>query len=186
MSAVPESTTKTPTDTGLALPANLQPDNPLWRFALAFWQFDNVQAQCLALQQQGWSVTRLLSAGWLALHGRRYSGLEDATVTEWRERVTGALRAIRQALPKADAEPGKFRAGVASLELDAERMELALAWQTLTTNDPETGDMQGSRELIRANLVAAAPTAGAADRMRPQLNTLAGTLAAFSKGDLQP
>lgn len=185
MSVSPENPTETPAPS-LNLPANVQVDNPLWRFALAFWQRPGVQDSCLALQQQGWSVTRILCGAWLALGGRSYTGTEDATVTEWRNRVTGALRAVRKLLPKANADLGTLRAGVAGVELDAERIELALAWQTLMINNPETGDMQGSEALIRRNLEAAAPTEGAAQRVSPQLNTLASTLADFSKGEPQP
>ncbi|MBW7472223.1 TIGR02444 family protein [Marinobacter sp. M216] len=185
MPVLPESHTEIPAE-HLKIPEQLEPDSPLWRFALTFWQKAGVQEACLALQFQGWSVTRILCASWLALNGRTYTGSEDATVTEWRNHVTGALRTVRKLLPKASTDLNKLRQGVAGLELDAERIELALAWQTLMTNNPETGDMHGREHLIHANLEAAAPTTVDAGSVEPLLNTLAGALADVSKGEFQP
>ena len=174
------------TTDSLDLPVQLQSDNPLWQFALAFWQRAGVQENCLALHQQGWSVTRVLSAAWLALDGQSYTGNEDATVTEWRNRVTGALRTVRQLLPKASAQCSTLREGVAGLELEAERIELALAWHTLTTNKPDTGNMHGRDFLIQKNLEAAAPSSGAVPNAKSQLNALASILAHTSTGDHKP
>ncbi|TYC55613.1 TIGR02444 family protein [Marinobacter sp. BW6] len=170
----------------LELPADLEPENPLWRFALAIWKRPDVQNSCLALQDQGWSVTRILSAAWLALSGRVFAGVEDATVTEWRNRVTVALRSARKSLPGNADNCQKLRTGIAGLELEAEQIELALSWRTLMTNNPEYADMQGREALIITNLVAAAPTSSVDDCVRPLLNTLADTLAHFPKGDHQP
>lgn len=170
----------------LELPEDLEPENPLLRFALAFWKYPDVQTSCLALQDQGWSVTRILSAAWLALSERAFTGVEDATVTEWRDRVTGALRRARKSLPRNADNCQKLRSGIASLELEAEQIELALSWRTLMTNNPEHNDMQGRDTLIISNLVAAAPTSPVDDSARLLLNTLADTLAHFPKGDHQP
>ena len=101
----------------MELPGKLEPDNPLWRFALAFWQNAEARQACLALQEQGWSVTRLLCAGWLALSGRRYDGQEDATLTKWRQDVTGALRTARRALPKGSEACRELREAVAHDDL---------------------------------------------------------------------
>ncbi|MDX1558624.1 MAG: DUF2390 domain-containing protein [Marinobacter sp.] len=170
----------------LELPADMEPENPLWRFALAFWKHPDVQDSCLALQNQGWSVTRILSAAWLALSGRVFAGVEDATVTEWRDRVTVALRGARKSLPGDAGHCQKLRTGIAGLELEAEQIELALSWRTLMTNNPEHADMQGRDTLIITNLVAAAPTSSVGEGVRPLLNTLASALAHFPKGDHQP
>lgn len=170
----------------LDLPEKLEPDNPLWRFALEFWQYPEAQENCLTLQQQGWSVTRILCAGWLSLNGRRYSGIEDATLTEWRHRVTGGLRAIRKWLPKSNTACQKLRDGTGGLELEAERIELALAWQTLITQKPEYSDMHGREKLTRNNLEAAAPSPSSIRSAKPQLNALASTLANFPKGEPRP
>ena len=170
----------------LELPADLEPDNPLWRFALAFWEHTDVQNSCLALQNQGWSVTRILNAAWLALSGRVFAGVEDATVTEWRDRVTVALRRARKSLPGDTDIYQKLRNGIAVLELEAEQIELALSWRALMNNNPEYADMQGRDALIIDNLFAAAPTSSVEDEARPWLNTLAHTVAHFPKGYHQP
>jgi uncharacterized protein (TIGR02444 family) len=168
------------------IPGSLEPDNPLWRFALAFWQQPGVQENCLALQQQGWSVTKLLSAGWLALNNRRYTGTEEATVTEWRDRVTSSLRAVRQWLPKTQPDCRHLRDNLAALELNAEQIELALTWHALSINNPGNSTMQGCKTLIQHNLEAAAPFSGSAGSAASQLNTLADVLANFPKGEPQP
>jgi len=170
----------------LDLPADLEPESPLWRFALAFWKLPEAQDSCLALQKQGWSVTRILCAAWLALSGRAFTGVEDATVTEWRDRVTGALRGARKSLPATPGRYQQLRAGLAGLELEAEQIELALAWRTLMTNNPEQAQMHGRESLIRTNLAEAAPTPRIDDSAGPLLNTLATTLANFPQGDHQP
>ncbi|MBZ2170296.1 TIGR02444 family protein [Marinobacter sp. F4216] len=170
----------------LTLPNQLEPDNPLWRFAIGFWKQPGVKESCLALQEQGWSVTRILCAGWLALNGHRYSGDEDDTLKVWRKRVTTALRSARQALPKHHEACQSFRPGVASLELEAERIELALAWHSLMKNNSETCDMHGRDGLIQRNLEAAAPVTGLSRCITPYLNSLARTLANFPKGEPLP
>lgn len=165
------------------LPANIEPDNPLWRFALTFWQLSAAQESCLALQNKGWSVTRILCAGWLALNGSAYTGIEDATVTEWRHRVTASLRAIRISVPKAQGSYNALRTNLASLELESERIELALAWRTLTVLNPEPSSMQERDKLIRHNLAAAAPVSGMTMITRPLLSALSDALITFHQGD---
>lgn len=170
----------------MELPENLEPDNPLWQFALTFWQHLPAQETCLALQNEGWSVTRILCAGWLALNGRTYTGIEDATVTEWRDRVTGSLRAIRTSVPKAQASYNALRTSLASLELEAERIELALAWRNLTAPHSEQSTMDKSDNLIRLNLAAAAPVSGMTADTRQLLSTLGDLLIALNHGYTQP
>lgn len=166
----------------MELPAKLQTDNPLWHFALAFWQLEDARQACLALQDQGWSVTRLLCAGWLALEGRRYNGQEDAKLTKWRQEVTGVLRSIRRSLPKDRQATGKLRTLVARLELQAERTELALAWHALSSVPKEYDTMQGRRLLIAHNLNRAASRPGQTRAAAALLEQLAGLLAGFSRG----
>jgi len=178
-----EANPKLPLKT-MALPDNLEPDNLLWQFALTFWQHSSAQETCLALQNEGWSVTRILCAGWLALNGRAYTGIEDATVTEWRDRVTGSLRAARTSLPKALASYSGLRKSLSSLELESERIELALAWRTLTAPNPEPSNMHAYEgdKLIRSNLAAAAPISGTTVSTRKLLSTLGDILTAFQQG----
>ena len=164
------------TAVSMALPADIQTDTELWSFALSCWQKPGVAPVCLSLQQQGWSVTRILCAAWLANQRRTYTGLEAVTVTEWRNRVTGALREIKRALPKESEPCHDLRAGVARLELEAERVELALAWQTLNTGTEEPA-MQDRNILIIGNLTAAAPCADSAQAAASDIHQLASALA---------
>lgn len=170
----------------MVLPADLEPDNPLWQFALAFWQHSLAQETCLALQNEGWSVTRILCAGWLALNGRAYTGIEEATVTEWRDRVTGSLRAIRMSVPKAQAAYSALRTNLASLELEAERIELAIAWRSFKAPKLEQRNMYVCDELIQSNLAAAAPAASITQGTEQRLNTLGDIFSAFASGEVQP
>lgn len=168
------------------VPRDLEPDNPLWRYALAVWKNPDVQQTCLRLQGEGWSVTRLICAGWLAQQNRRYTGEEDATVAEWRDCVTGPLRAVRRNLPKTSGPAGELRQSVAALELQAEQLELALVWRALT-NTTQTGtDMHGREMLIRTNLAAAAPCTQQAGEVSDSLNILTRSLAELSEGDFKP
>ena len=171
------------TSASLALPADLQTDTKLWSFALSCWQKPGVASACLLLQQQGWSVTRILCAAWLANQRRTYTGLEAITVTEWRNRVTGALRDVKRALPKESESCYELRAGVARLELEAERVELALAWQVLNT-ETEKPAMQDRDILIIGNLTAAAPCADSARAAASDIHQLASALT-FSRPGAQ-
>ena len=170
----------------LKLPVDLEPENPLWHFALRLWQLPDVQDSCLALQAGGWSVTRILCAAWLASSGRVFAGAEDATVTEWRDRVTVPLRGARKALPDHATYYRGLRGGIATLELEAEQIELALAWRTLMTYNPEHADMQGSDTLIHTNLLAAAPVPHLDTGAPAVLDTLARALKQTPHGDHQP
>lgn len=184
MSVSPDNHLELPADTP-DLPEILEPDNPLWRFALTFWALPGVQDSCLALQQQGWNVTRILCAGWLALNDRSYTGIEDATLTEWRHRVTGVLRALRKSLPKGHSGCLSLRNTIASAELEAEQIELALAWHILKQGHPEK-TMQGSHRLVRQNLKSAAPATGLNPDAQFSLNTLATALDDLARGEPQP
>lgn len=184
METAPDDITVIPqTAASLALPAVLQTDTELWSFALSCWQKPGVVSACLSLQQQGWSVTRILCAAWQANQHRTYTGLEAVTVTEWRNRVTVALRDIKRALPKESGSCYNLRAGVARLELEAERVELALAWQTLNTQTEEPA-MQDRNILIIGNLTAAAPCADSARAAASDIHQLASVLT-FSRPGAQ-
>ncbi len=129
-------------------------DNPLWHYALALWSDPAIEAVCLALQQRGWSVSRILCACWLASRGTSYQR-EPASVEQWRQQVTQPLRALRQQLPRDDATVSRLRSQVAMAELEAERVELALAYGALAQTR-ET-DAKTPEAMIWANLRAAAP-----------------------------
>lgn len=146
---------------GTRIPDELELETPLWRFALTVWRLPDVEQACLALQAKGWSITRVLCACWLAVEGRVFSGDEDEAVTGWRKDVTAVLRAVRKQLPKECVGVTTLRTTLASAELDAERIELALAFRALnnTTQHTELSDPGPTKPklLARRNLEVAAP-----------------------------
>lgn len=159
----------------LALPADLQTDTPLWSFALSCWKKPEIASACLTLQQQGWSVTRILCACWQTSLGRPYDGYENATLTEWRERVTVALRTIKKSIPKTSGACCNLRTGVGQMELEAERVELALAWLSLGTQ-PEKYITHDLQALSITNLTAAAPSADNAHAVSAEIHQLTAAL----------
>ncbi|MGF2688579.1 DUF2390 domain-containing protein [Marinobacter sp. DUT-3] len=158
----------------------MEPDNPLWRFALAFWKYPGIESTCLALQGKGWSVTRILGACWLTISGQKYIGKESDTVTEWRAHVTGALRSARQFIPRSNPETDSLRASIAKNELEAERIELALSYQSLANSQQESVGMYESEQLARTNLEAAAPETVMDMETGQLLNALTRGLLAFA------
>lgn len=174
-----------PQTESLNLPATMEPDNPLWRYALACWQNPELAQACLTLQSRDWSVTRILCAGWLGVNGHLFTGVEDAKVTEWRARVTGSIRSARKSIPRHHNGCRDLREALARAELQAEQTELALAWHTLTPRYPETGKMHNRKTAILQNLLAAAPHREADTRAPISLDTLAGLLAAAA-GEPRP
>lgn len=131
-------------------------DTPLWRFALTLWQQEPARDTCLALQQHGWSVTRLLCAGWLATQGLGYSGKEPESLQQWRRNVTESVRSLRKSLNKSDSLLAPLRESLARAELEAERVELYRTWLALGATDVAgpTGDQYYTAEH---NLRQAAP-----------------------------
>ncbi|WP_323750337.1 TIGR02444 family protein [Marinobacter sp.] len=161
----------------LNLPTLMEPDNPLWRYALACWQKPGLAETCLSLQEQGWSVTRILCAGWLGMNGRTFTGIEDAKVTEWREHVTGRIRSARKSIPRHHAPSQELRSALAKAELQAEQTELALAWQTIYERNPDVASMQNCTTVIVQNLLTAAPLTTRELQHMTQITELADLLA---------
>ncbi|KXS53454.1 MAG: hypothetical protein AWU57_2164 [Marinobacter sp. T13-3] len=155
----------------------LTTDNPLWQYALTCWQNPAMVEACLELQARGWSVTRILCAGWLAQKKQRFAGVEAAKVTEWRGRVTGRIRSARKSIPKHSSQHGPLREMLAKAELEAEKTELALAWTTLSQSAPETDTGVDQQELLQHNLLAAAPGKDLTPPVRAILTNLADHLA---------
>ncbi|MEC7815760.1 MAG: DUF2390 domain-containing protein [Pseudomonadota bacterium] len=170
----------------ITLPGDLEPDNPLWRYALACWQVPALADQCLSLQATGWSVTRILCAGWLGQQGCRFNGQEAATVTEWRSRVTGQIRSARQALSREPGPAQVLRKRLAEAELQAEQTELALAWYTLKELALEASPMNNRHTTILDNLMAAAPAHHSALDATESLSSLAMLLTKSPLGDPAP
>lgn len=121
----------------------------LWRFSLALYAHDDVQAACLSLQDDfGLDVPMTLFCLWLGeRRGAAPDGLVEAAAcfsARWRRTAVAPLRAARRGLKQAlaDAEasdPTGFhavlnvavtdaaglRARVKALELEAEKRQLA-------------------------------------------------------------
>lgn len=158
-------------------------DTPLWQFALSLWQRDDARELCLALQQQGWSVTRLLCAGWLASQGQPYSGAEPETVMQWRENVTESIRSLKKSLSKSDSLLAPLRESLARAELEAERIELYQAWQALRDIGPEHNSVDRGA-ITELNLQHAAPAhlGSLNETTGPMIRHLAQCILANSNG----
>ncbi|MEX0605075.1 MAG: DUF2390 domain-containing protein [Marinobacter sp.] len=157
---------------------SLDLDSPLWQFALIFWRVPKAESLCLALQAKGWSVTRILCAIWLTTLGKTYKD-ESEGVCHWRRTMTLPLRSMRQAVPKGVAALSELRQQLAASELEAERVELALAFNALNReNEVSVPSQDVADTLFRCNLYAAAPDAQAIDQeARRLINSLTELLA---------
>lgn len=164
------------------LPSEMEPDSPLWRFALAFWKYPGIESTCLALQGKGWNVTQILGACWLTITGQKYSGHESDTVTEWRTHVTEPLRSARQFIPRTNPVAESLRTSIATNELEAERIELALTYQSLANTQRESAGMYEPEQLARTNLYAAAPETVMDMETGQLLDALIPSLMAFAAG----
>ncbi|MBS3803875.1 MAG: DUF2390 domain-containing protein [Oleiphilaceae bacterium] len=152
---------------------SLQLDSPLWQFAARLWRDSAISKECLALQSRDWSVTRLLCASWQASVGLNCYN-EPADVRAWRNLMTSRLRATRLALPKDTPCVSTLRKTLAQAELEAERIELALAYALLPRGLANTAvDTQTLARLMSQNLEAAAPDA---DSMDTDTSNLINTL----------
>ncbi|MEP1216821.1 MAG: TIGR02444 family protein [Marinobacter sp.] len=158
----------------------------MWQFACRFWESPRAQASCLELQDRGWSVTRILCAAWLASSGYRFSGQESHTVTEWRTQVTVPLRSARKYITKTNPRTAKVRECIARSELEAERVELALAYQALASQILPSSSEEPTASLARNNLLAAAPETTMDNGTGRLLDTLARELSILAKGENRP
>lgn len=132
-------------------PSPIQPDSPdageyLWRFAVAFYGRPGVAPACLALQEALSADVNLILLGLFAELERGIvldeADLEEAAklVQGWQQRVVKTLRSLRTELksgpfPAPSATSG-FRYAVKSLELEAERIELATLADWLGRREP--------------------------------------------------
>ncbi|KPP99316.1 TIGR02444 family protein [Marinobacter sp. HL-58] len=171
---------------GGKIPEDADPENPLWQFACRFWALPRAQQTCLELQELGWSVTRILCAAWLTSCRRRFSGHEADAVTSWRKQVTEPLRSARKYITKNDSRTAKVRESIARSELEAERVELALAYQALVSDTSTGSGEEATASLARNNLFAAAPENTMDNGTGRMLDTLARELSTLSNGDNKP
>ncbi|WP_190294982.1 TIGR02444 family protein [Marinobacter sp. R17] len=138
-------------------PSDLTLDNPLWRTALQLWSNKEVAQASLALQAQGCSVSRLLTATWLAIEGQTWDGEEPDSIRQWREHCTERLRTLRQSLNKTFPTKA-LRESIQGAELQAEQIELAWIY-TLRLQDRHNMSSNSvyNEGLLIRNLRAAAP-----------------------------
>lgn len=187
----------------ITIPTDLCLDGPLWQFAGRYWSRPGAQTTALALQVKGWSVTDILCALWLAQQGRKFAGFNDEQVIVWRSQVTEALRKVRKAIGKGNPATDQARDCIARSELEAERVELALAYRSLaretatmaapqeSTTRECTATESTAKTLALENLQAAAPEKAMDIDTGRLLETLIDELQSFSdensaSGEQQP
>lgn len=120
----------------------------LWDFALDFYARPGVSAACLTLQDEAGADVILLITAFYADHQgapldlAAISGLRQE-MSEWREGVVLPLRAARRflrgALEGHESERDELRIAVKSVELAAEKLQLALAANWLQRRRPAVG-----------------------------------------------
>jgi len=168
------------------IPEDADPENPLWQFACRFWQSPHAQKACLELQSRGWGVTRILCAAWLASVGSEFSGRESNVVVEWRKQVTEPLRTARKYIAKNDPRTAIVRERIARSELEAERVELALAYQALSSDIQIASGDRSTASLAHDNFLAAAPENTMDNGTGSLLDTLTRELSTLVEGDSRP
>jgi uncharacterized protein (TIGR02444 family) len=118
-----------------------------WAFALALYARPGVAEACLTLQNEvGVDVMLLMMATFAAVKRRTLLtadeiGALDEACSPWREQIVKKLRTIRTELktgprpaPGEATEP--FRAGIKTLELEAEKLENRLLAECLPARPP--------------------------------------------------
>ncbi len=171
---------------GSKIPEDADPENPLWRFACRFWESSAAREACLGLQDRGWSVTRILCATWLATSGKALSGTESAQVTAWRRHVTEPLRSSKKYITKNNPRTAIVRECISRSELEAERVELALAYQALVSDNYTGSGEIPLANLALNNLLAAAPEKTMDNETGSLLDTLTRELSTLVEGDNKP
>lgn len=151
----------------------------LWDFALDFYARPGVSGACLTLQDEaGVDVIQLIAVLHAELRGRPLDAeaighLREA-MADWRQGVVLPLRAarrfLRQPLAGHDAEKEKLRQSVKAVELQAEKLQLALAEAWLEARGASEGlPLRAAVET----LCAAAPTdAGTRARIEEAVATI--------------
>jgi len=174
--------------TTITVPEDLCLDTPLWHFAGRFWSRNAAQTAALMLQDRGWKVTDILCALWLASEGRRFYGISAGPVIVWRSQVTESLRHLRRMISKANPATETARACIARGELEAEKVELALAHRALTEGEQMFDTPHGStvKTLALENLQAAAPEKAMDKETGTLLEALTRELEIFAAGEGSP
>ncbi|MFB9948518.1 TIGR02444 family protein [Rhizobium puerariae] len=159
----------------------------LWGFSLRLYGLPGVGDACLVLQDESdVDVPVFLFAAWLSKNSvaLRETDLAriDGLVASWREEVVKPLRAVRRrlrsGLPPAPAtETGRLRNGVKGVELDAERIELALLEAeglALAGTGDRRDDAGANLTLVLRYFRGSAPDAKASLALRTVEAALAG------------
>lgn len=169
----------------ITIPKDLCLDGPLWQFSGRLWSQPAVQTAALSLQDQGWSVTDILCALWLASQGRRFNGGKAEQVIAWRGQVTETLRKVRKAISKDNPATDQARDCIARGELEAEKVELALAYRALTQDNPApfAPHQSSAKKLALENLQAAAPEKAMTNETSQLLDTLSRDLEIVAQGE---
>ncbi|QIE48151.1 TIGR02444 family protein (plasmid) [Pseudohalocynthiibacter aestuariivivens] len=125
----------------------LELESPIWKFALDFYHRPGVSDACLTLQDDanvdviellvvlfaGHGLCRDLSTDELAEMRRNVASWREMTVLPLRE-IRRALKPQRLEFPRHEKEI--LRAKVKSIELLAEQIQIAIAYQWLTNRPP--------------------------------------------------
>jgi uncharacterized protein (TIGR02444 family) len=126
-------------------------EGSLWRFAEAIYGHAEVSKACLFLQDEcGADVNVLLFALWIAVEKKSLVDAAtirevDAFVRQWRQEVVMPLRAVRRRLktgpgPAPDAATEALRSRLKDVEIESERIELAVLEGIDLGHLPETAD----------------------------------------------
>ena len=128
---------------------DLELDNPAWRFCLALYDQPGVAQECLRLQDEiGLNVSFLLFFVWLGM--RRGAPPTDGEIAEakalassWHRSVVEPLRSVRREI-KVSPHAGRpavarFRSSVQRVEIEAERVMVALLADWATSNVRSVG-----------------------------------------------
>jgi len=141
-------------------PDHLKPqptDASLWAFAVDLYTAPGVAEACLDLQDRyGCDVNVLLFAAWMrAAHHHTLTSIEmteiAASVQDWHTEIVCPLRSVRRRLkagpaPAPSATSEALRARVKSVELEAERIELAML-EALAARAYTRGSNSGGESL---------------------------------------
>lgn len=148
--------------------AELELDNPFWRFSLAVYAADGVEDECLALQHEfDIDVNLLLFSAWVGAERGIIITQDDirsadATIESWRSRVVRPLREVRLVLKKTRADRDDFRRKVKAIELEAEQIEQAKLYIFARERWPEEGLKQSTKIAANARAFMLYATAGTA------------------------
>ncbi len=157
----------------------------LWDFALRLYGAPGVGDACLVLQDEsGVDVPVLLFSAWLARNFVALSPSDiariDGLVQDWRNEVVIPLRAIRRRLkngphPAPTGETETLRNGVKGVELNSEKIELAILeaeGQALMDAGTFTGDATGNLRAVVEFFRGAEPDRKAATALAAIENAL--------------